>query len=294
MNPSPDFSEDTLVIGGFTTELRKKHVPFSFEPPPAFRDFRQKSDLQPDFRLIAGAAAPDSSGTLLFGSDEFAFPVFVYRRDSGYYDWMTKNGDRTPGLSFRISPDWTEFTLWDDRTGTDGEHAFSVFGSLFAYAVLRLNACVLHGVVMEYAGKGILVTAASGTGKTTHTDMWRAYRGARIVNGDRCLCRKINGVWYAYGMPWAGSSGIYMNRRVPVSCIVSLRRGETNSVSRLSVFDGCIDLMQRIFAPVWQGELQNRGFDCCEALASEVPVLALSCRPEPESVEVLLRAVEAL
>lgn len=59
-------------------------------------------------------------------------------------------------------------------------------------------------------------------------------------------------------MPWPGSSGEYINRRVPISCIVCLNRGLQNTVQPLSIFDGTIRLMQRIFAPVWPGELQTR------------------------------------
>lgn len=33
-----------------------------------------------------------------------------------------------------------------------GQDAFHEFGSLFCYAILNYDACVLHGVVMEYNG----------------------------------------------------------------------------------------------------------------------------------------------
>ena len=163
---------------------------------------------------------------------------------------------------------------------------------MFPYAVLNHHACVLHGVVMEYEGKGILVTAPAGTGKTTHTRMWRDRKHALSLTGDRCLCRKLEGVWYAYGMPWSGSSGESINRRVPVSCIVNLKRGNSNAVRSMSVFDGYIYLMQRIFAPVWPGALQRKGLDLCEELATEIPMLELSCKPDLESVEILEQAVK--
>ena len=108
------------------------------------------------------------------------------------------------------------------------------------------------------------------------------HKNALILNGDRCLCRKNDGVWYAYGMPWSGSSGEYINRRVPISCIVCLNRGLQNTVQPLSIFDGTIRLMQRIFAPVWPGELQNQAFNYCEELSSEIPVLDFYSKPDLE------------
>ncbi|MDO5409733.1 MAG: hypothetical protein Q4F21_04680 [Lachnospiraceae bacterium] len=244
-----------------------------------------------DFQLNVAYVEPDNSGKLLFGSSDFYIPTFLYQRLQGHYDWIVKKHDGTAELSFRISPDWTKFTLYEDETGTQGERAFREFGSLFSYAVLNHHACVLHGVVMEYEGMGILVTAASGTGKTTHTRMWRDRESALIINGDRCLCRKVDGKWYAYGMPWAGSSGEYINRKVPINVIVSLKQDSYNHVRRMNVFEGSIYLMQRIFAPMWPGEMQNRAFDMCEELGAEIPMLELSCLPDFEAVDVLKAAI---
>lgn len=283
-----------LTIGGFVISCSRQCAGMRAEIPFSGMAFYHPGETDADFQFKIDRTEPDNSGELLFGSEDFMIPSFLWRRDSGCYDWITKQRDRTPGMSFRISPDWTEFTLFEDHTGTNGERAFREFGSLFSYAVLNRHACVLHGVVMEHEGRGILVTAASGTGKTTHTRMWRDRENALILNGDRCLCRKIDGAWYAYGMPWSGSSGEYINRRVPVSAIVSLRQGAHNQVRRMNTFESAVCLMQRIFAPVWRCDMQERAFDYTEELASEIPVLELSCRPDYESVDVLKAALDGL
>lgn len=279
-----------LRIGDLNIRFRKNSSAIHMEIPLAGMAFYYTGKLQADFSFIIEEQNQEEAGQYIWGSDQFAFPTYLYERKSGDYDWITKQRDRTPGMSVRISRDWTQFTLYEDHTGTNGERAFHELGSLFSYAVLNRHACVLHGVVMEYQGRGILVLARAGTGKTTHTRMWRD-RNALIINGDRCLCRKQDGVWYAYGMPWSGSSGEYINRRVPVSCIVNLNRGEVNTVKPMPLYDRTICLMQRIFAPAWPGELQTRAFDLCDELAAEIPMLDFYCRPDPESVDVLEKAV---
>lgn len=280
-----------FTIGDYNILFQKTGTEIRVEIPFAGMAFYHPEERTADFSFLIEAREEDEDCRLLWGSEDFAIPTFLYERESGEFDWITKQKDGTPGMSFHISHDWTKYVLYQDNTGTRGERAFREFGSLFSYGVLNHHACVLHGVVMEYEGKGILVVAAAGTGKTTHTRMWRDYRNALIINGDRCLCRKKDGVWYAYGMPWSGSSGEYINRRVPISCIVNLNRGKENTVRQLSVFDGTLRLMQRVFAPSWPGEMQNKAFDYCEELASEIPVLDFYCRPDLESVEVLERAV---
>lgn len=280
-----------IVIGGFVISCFQRDPYIHIELPYSAMAFYTPQIQKSDFCLEIGRVERQRDRRLLFGSEDYIVPTFLYQETSGYYDWITKQNHKTARLCFRISPEWNQFTLYEDQTNTNGERAFHVFGSLFSYAVLNHHACVLHGVVMEYMGKGILVVAAAGTGKTTHTRMWRDYKNTLILNGDRCLCRKTDEGWYAYGMPWFGSSGEYINRKVPISCIVNLNRGTENIVYPLSVFDGTLRLMQRVFAPVWSGKMQNHAFDYCEELASELPVLDFYCRPDLESVEVLERAI---
>ena len=283
-----------LTICDFSIAFQKESTNIKMDIPFSGMAFYHPEERACDFHFLIAAQETDKHRELLWGSEEFAIPTFLYQRHDGQFDWITKQKDRSPGLSFRISRDWNQFVLYEDHTKTNGERAFHEFGSLFSYAVLNHHACVLHGVVMEYNGMGILVLASAGTGKTTHTRMWRDHKNALILNGDRCLCRKKDGVWYAYGMPWSGSSGEYINRRVPISCIVCLNRGLQNTVQPLSIFDGTIRLMQRIFAPVWPGELQNQAFNYCEELSSEIPVLDFYCKPDLESVEVLAQAIQSL
>lgn len=283
-----------LTIGDFSISFQKESTNIKMDIPFSGMAFYHPEERACDFHFFIAAQETDKHRELLWGSEEFAIPTFLYQRHDGQFDWITKQKDRSPGLSFRISRDWNQFVLYEDHTKTNGERAFHEFGSLFSYAVLNHHACVLHGVVMEYNGMGILVLASAGTGKTTHTRMWRDHKNALILNGDRCLCRKKDDVWYAYGMPWSGSSGEYINRRVSISCIVCLNRGLQNTVQPLSIFDGTIRLMQRIFAPVWPGELQNQAFNYCEELSSEIPVLDFYCKPDLESVEVLAQAIQSL
>lgn len=283
-----------FTIGDYNILFQKKGSKIRVEIPFSGMAFYHPEKKKADFYFVIDNCEKDGNGELLWGSEDFSIPTFLYKRTNGFFDWMTKQKDRTPGMSFRISPDWTKFILYEDHTNTKGERAFREFGFLFSYAVLNFHACVFHGVVMEYRGKGILVMAPAGTGKTTHTRMWRDYKNALIINGDRCLCRKKDGIWYAYGMPWSGSSGEYINRKIPISYIVNLKRGKENRTEKVSVFDGTFRLMQRVFAPTWPGDLQNKAIDYCEELASEIPIVDFYCRPDPESVEVLSKALEEL
>ncbi len=282
-----------LVIGDLRISFQKRAGDICMQIPLTGMAFYHPEQGREDirFRIDAPDKEKGQRVKLLWGSEDFALPTFLYQRKDGDYDWITRQRDRSPGLAFRIRRDWREFVLYEDGTRSGGERAFHEFGSLFDYAVLGHHGCVFHGVVMEYQGRGILVMAAAGTGKTTHTRLWRDYRNALILNGDRCLCRCLDGTWYAYGMPWAGSSGEYINRRVPVSCLVHLHQGAENAVRPLSVFDGTMRLLQRVFAPAWRGRMQEKAFSYCEEMAARIPSFDFYCRPDPESVTALEAAL---
>lgn len=282
-----------LLIGDFGISFKRLAMNKRGEIPFSGMAFYQPRCEKQDFayKIVDFEAENVGKKKLLYGSSEFAVPTFLYQREDGSYDWITKFEDQTIRVAFHISRDWQQFALYEDRTDSHGEKAFREFGFLFSYAVLNYEACVLHGVVMEYNGMGILITAKAGTGKTTHTRMWRDTENALILNGDRCLCRKLGNIWYAYGSPWSGSSGEYINRKVPIKAIVVLERGQENSIRRQSVYEGTIAMMKRIFAPVWRGTLQEQSFDICEELARDIPILELSCKPDIESVHLLKKAI---
>lgn len=228
---------------------------------------------------------------LLYQNENSSYPTVVYQLENETYEFCFFQGDTNNKLIFHISPDWKVIRLIENSTTDDGYDLFNRLGVLFNIVVLNFHACVFHGVVMEYNGLGILVMAPSGVGKTTHTNMWEQYEDALIINGDRCLCRCIDGTWYAYGMPWAGSSGKILNRRVKINAIVDLSRGNINKAEVVSKFDAEVYLLQRIFAPVTYGHLQDLAFNHVHEIASEIPVIHFECRPDRESVQVLKEKV---
>ena len=92
-------------------------------------------------------------------------------------------------------------------------------------------------------------------------------------------------------MPWCGTSGEYINRRVPITDIVFLDRGPTNQVSHISEFEGVMRLMESIKAPTWNRDLYIKAMDYCEEIAHRIPLWHLSCTPDLEAVHVLKTAL---
>ena len=114
--------------------------------------------------------------------------------------------------------------------------------------LIGYDTFLLHGVVIEYEGKGYVFTAPSGTGKTTHALLWKEAFGekARIINGDKPLIRLIDGEFYAYGTPWCGKEGFNINGRVKIDRIGFLKRAKENSVEQIDETDALCAIMRQI------------------------------------------------
>ena len=223
--------------------------------------------------------------------DEGPTPYYIYKDDSGNYLWFIKNRQMKKTVSFYISSDWRNFKIFPENK-EEGVSVFNNFGKIFAYSLLNYNSIMFHGVLLEYKEKGIVILAPSGTGKTTHARMWRDYKKAIIINGDKTICKKVDNEWYAYGSPWFGTSGECINRKVTIDAMVILERENENRVFKLNRFDAALQLMKRMYAPTWDEKLLNNALDKINDIVNDVPILKLECLPNLDSVETLESALK--
>ena len=81
-------------------------------------------------------------------------------------------------------------------------------------------------------GAAYLFTAPSGTGKSTHTRLWREVFGDRVwmINDDKPMLRISENLVTAYGTPWNGKHHISRNASAPLKAIVQLNRGKENII----------------------------------------------------------------
>ena len=153
--------------------------------------------------------------------------------------------------------------------------------------LLDNSAFLLHSSFIRYRGQGILFSAPCGVGKSTQASLWEKYRNARILNGDRAGIRFQDGSWTAYGMPFAGSSGIYRNDEAPLGAIVTLAQGPENVIRRLRPMEVVRRLLAECSCLRWDSDFMGRVLDLLLKLAAQIPVYHLECRPDQGAVELL-------
>lgn len=160
--------------------------------------------------------------------------------------------------------------------------------------LLERDTLLLHGSTVAVDGKAYLFTAPCGTGKSTHTRLWRELFGERaiMVNDDKPFLQITpNGV-LAYGSPWSGKHGLATNVCLPLQGVCSLHRGQENVISKADPEDLIPLLCHQAHEPIDKKLLQKTR-SLVERLANMVSLWELSCNKNVEAAEVAHRAMSA-
>ena len=171
---------------------------------------------------------------------------------------------------------------------TQDEAQYIFTCSQFYEKMLNFDGMLLHASAVVKDGYAFLFSASSGTGKSTHTTLWRqvyGYDRVLMLNDDKPALRRENGRWYAYGTPWSGKTDQNLNMRVPLGGICILERGETNGIVPFGGPTAIYDLLQQTIRPA-APETRLKLLDLLNDLLTDVPVWKLRCNMEQEAARV--------
>ena len=155
-------------------------------------------------------------------------------------------------------------------------------GKQFAVELIRYHGFYLHASAVEMNGRAYLFSGPSGTGKTTHANLWKQLYGteAQIINDDKPALRRVDGQWYAYGTPWCGKDGINQNKKVPIGGICFLKQSDQNRIRRLSNQEALTCVLWQTVRRFSNTEKLDLLLDSIDKLIREIPVFLLENRPD--------------
>ena len=161
-----------------------------------------------------------------------------------------------------------------------------------AQRLLTRNTLLLHGSTVAVDGQAYLFTAPCGTGKATHTRLWRELFGQRaiMVNDDKPFLEITPDGVLAYGSPWSGKHGLATNVCVPLKGICLLRRGEENEIYPLEPACGVAMLRAQAYMPEDSALLEST-FALIDTLLEKVPLWEMSCNKDLEAAKVAYDAM---
>lgn len=209
----------------------------------------------------------------------------LYRTTDGYLYRITPCGDSDRVTEFAI--DTTTMRMTTNIFEGDVDVAILRFGLwiLFGVVLASHNAIAIHSSAIECEGRVVLFLGESGTGKSTHTRLWREHiTGARLLNDDSPIVRFIDGKAIIYGSPWSGKTPCYKNLSYPIAAFCRLSQAPHNAISRLSTI-AAIGAVLPSTPPQFahDGSLQDSICSTLGELLRRVPAYHLACLPNSEA-----------
>ena len=153
----------------------------------------------------------------------------------------------------------------------------------YSFATLPHKTLLIHSSVIEKDGRGVMCLGESGTGKSTHTQLWLDHiEGTARLNDDGPVVRVMeSGEVRVYGSPWSGKGAVYRAESRPIAGFLRLSQASENRIQKLGRI-GAFGALLPSTLPTLQKE--ERTLDLiCGALSEmiiAVPAYSLACLPD--------------
>ncbi len=213
--------------------------------------------------------------------------------DMGYKHERMKNqigayrisGDEKPDMTIYLSDDFLERKQKENPHLTISDIEYMFTGSVFYSVLLNFGGLMLHSSCVLMDGRAYLFSAASGTGKSTHTALWQKVFGsdrAKILNDDKPAVRIGEDGIYACGTPWSGKTDLNINVMAPIGGICFLERSEKNWIKRVPGAMAIAKLLNQTIRPTDEKDMDLL-LKHVDTVLSNVPVYFMGCNMEDEA-----------
>ncbi len=155
------------------------------------------------------------------------------------------------------------------------------------------NTFLMHGSVVAVDGASYMFTAKSGTGKSTHSSLWRKLLGDRavMVNDDKPLVNIKDGAAIVHGTPYNGKHRLGNNISVPLKAICVLERGADNVIEEIDKDRVYPVLLQQIYRPA-DRKAFVRTLELIDELTKSVKFYKLKCNMDISAAEIAYNAMK--
>ncbi len=209
------------------------------------------------------------------------------------YQWIHQycveyRSDGVPDFVVEISP--TDIDFERSRVTSNRKEAYLETLAVYRKIAEKMpsyDTVLMHGSAVALDGKAYLFTAPSGTGKSTHTRLWREVFGERavMINDDKPLIRITDSEVIVYGTPWNGKHHLGSNIAVPLRAICILERDQTNHIHEISPQEAVPFLLHQIYHPI-DSEAMAKTLLLIEKLKTKVHFYHLGCNTEHEAAQI--------
>lgn len=209
----------------------------------------------------------------------------VYLLPDGGYKMIVSNSRKEPAAAFITNADFSSIKV--SLFGNKRNWVFGLNNAImiaFAFSGAQKDLLLIHASVTMKDGKGYLFLGKSGTGKSTHSQLWLKHiPGTELLNDDNPAVRLINDEVIVYGTPWSGKTPCYKNKQVPIGAFVKLEQYPENIIRREPPLKAFATLLTSTSSMLWDKPLYEKICNTVSAIAMRAPLFHLRCKPDKEA-----------
>lgn len=217
----------------------------------------------------------------------------VYRLAEGYKVVIsTVEGHLASAM--KTNADFSECVV--SLFGDEDDQRFGLGNAMmiaFAFAAAYYNVVLMHASVTMNNGFGYLFLGKSGTGKSTHSKLWRQYiEGSDLLNDDNPAVRAFDdGRVVVYGTPWSGKTPCYRNLQMPVGAYVRLEQYPENVIRQETRLETFASVLSSCSTMVWDKPSYDHITNTVSQIAAKVSAYYLRCRADQEAAQLSYRTI---
>ncbi|MDO5446441.1 MAG: hypothetical protein Q4F34_01505 [Prevotellaceae bacterium] len=267
----------------------------SFDFLPSFIPFIvEKPDEDLLFTLtVDDTIQPDKDNEMIGDFELGDGRAKVYRLSNGGYQYIVSD---TAGNSCCLLK--TDKPFRNCSCALQGNDRMRRFGLndavmfVFAFAGSIKQTLLIHASTILNNGYGYPFIAKSGTGKSTHSQLWlKNIPDSELMNDDNPVVRVKDGTPYIYGSPWSGKTPCYRQISAKLGAVTRIDRAKQNSIERLDVVEAFASFLPSCSSMKWDKDIYNGICDTVSSIIETTPIFTLHCLPDDEAAIICHKAI---
>ncbi len=291
-------SQHFYRIAGHLVEIQVQNSPDGVGLIPSFRPFALgeiPQDEHPVLTVVVDDSFELADGATEIGEFDSGGNMHkVSQLPDGGYQFGVYSSSHQLCAIMQCSPDFSKCTV-AVKTDVASLRTFGMNNCMmiaYAFSTVHRSTLLVHASVIRKDGRGYLMTAPSGTGKSTHTFLWyKNIPGCDLMNDDNPVVRVEEGHAIIYGSPWSGKTPCYRNIQAPIGAIVRIQQRPENTIRPMDPVESLAVMLSQVSSMKWDKDIYHTVCSNLSELIGCVPFYELGCLPNAEAAHLCYQTV---